>query len=43
VRAHYLLAGYYLDLVHNPVAAACPGEALDGARSGSATPAGAFA
>ena len=21
VRAHYLLAGYYLDLVHNPAAA----------------------
>ena len=43
VRAHYLLAGYYLDLVHNPVAAACLGEALDGARSGSATPERAFA
>jgi hypothetical protein len=31
VRAHYLLAGYYLDLVHNPDARPPGGPAPDGA------------
>ena len=43
VRAHYLLAGYYLDLVHNPVAAGWSDVAVAGARHGSAAPEGAFA
>jgi hypothetical protein len=29
-RAHYLLAGYYLDLAHNPLAAGGPGKAGPG-------------
>lgn len=35
VRAHYELAGYYLDLVHNPEArAGSDAEASDGAGAG---------
>jgi len=43
VRAHYLLAGYYLDLAHNPIADAWPHEAAGGARSATVTAEGAFA
>ena len=45
-RAHYLLAGYYLDLAHNPVAAARPRPAergFDGAPAAPVTAGAAFA
>ena len=45
-RAHYRLAGYYLDLAHNPVAASGRGTAAgeyDGATAAAVTAGAAFA